>query len=666
MNQIENNILFRFLSYLLCLTVVWGYGIFLYLTLFEIEFLSKAFIYSIFLTLGYIWSWMYRYSNQFLVKIILALLMILAAVNFFQNLSQSVYDPRIPLLDLLIILLLLHSFDLPRRKDILYSITSALIVVIVLTVVSLTTWMVPYIIFFTFLFFVTLFVMDSDTDLKNVKIINRISLELTVVVLFISFVLFLFLPKPSGGYFLRFTFAPKNQVANLSNPSYNQNYNKQLQTIFSQSFVYKNFKGEMDLTSRGLLPHVLVMKVKAPFITYIKGIHLIDYDGKKWYNSNNEELNIDIGYYSYFTLPSEFDSYSYNVLNLYYLIVADLPDILYHIPIPGEVFFPASVMKMKDFNFYTEYPLVKGITYTVVTRIPYFDIEMLKEISMDNYQKFWEKIIIKDKRYLRYLDLPDIDNKIKELAYNLTSNYDSFWLKIQKIKEYLEMNYTYDLFIDVPRTEAVYDFLFIQKRGYCEQFASSLAVMLRSIGIPCRVVIGYLPQKMNIFTGFIEVYSDDAHSWVEVLTPWGWIPVDPSPSNVDILTIKYLQSKNEQTSLLGIYNLDQESIKSIFLFFNIVLRITFLFIAILVLYNLYLVIRKKYLFEYLKNLNIEQIDYNSLSRIYSIFIEYFRSKNIVFRNSLTLREMKRENIEDHLYPKFQKFLDIYERFLYGP
>jgi len=79
--------------------------------------------------------------------------------------------------------------------------------------------------------------------------------------------------------------------------------------------------------------------------------------------------------------------------------------------------------------------------------------------------------------------------------------------------------------------DAVEYFLFEQKRGYCEQFSSSLAVMARSQGIPARVVTGYAPGEYNPFTGYYDVRASDAHAWVEVYFPgYGWSTFDPTPS----------------------------------------------------------------------------------------------------------------------------------------
>lgn len=665
MQQVDNNILFRILSYILCILAIWGYGIFIYLSLFEIEFITKAITYSFFLTLGYVWSWYNRHSKQYFVKFILALLMIYVGIYFFRNLSESIYDPRVPLLDLLISLLVIHSFDLPRKRDVLYSITSSLVVIIVLTVVSFSNLIIPYILLFCFVFFVTLFSMDDNVRYQDLNIIFRLSAGLLTMVVIISLGLFIFLPKPSGGYFLRFVFAPRSEFNNYSQFTNPQDLRKQLNMILNRNYAYRSFRGEMDLESRGTIPHILIMKVKSPVMTYVKGIHLIYYDGKKWYNKKDDvDFSLTASDYSYFSIPSEFEYYRYNIINTYFMIVQDLPDILYHIPVANEVFFPSSLLIIRSHNIYTEYPLVKGVTYTVSSKIPYFNMEMLKSFPFKEYQNFFNAIVKKQNYYLDYLYLPEISERIKELSRELTENEILFWNKVEKIKGYLEENYTYDLFIDPPKTEAVYDFLFIQRRGYCEQFASSMAVMLRSIGIPCRVVLGYVPRKRDIFTGFWEVYADDAHAWVEVLSPFGWIPVDPSPYNVDEQTLRYLESKNRTSSIY--MDFQEQVIQEIEFIMNLAFRILFILLVIFVIYNSYLFIRKKYIYSYIQGLDISKIEGKDMNKAFRMFIEYFKLQGTNFPPQLTLREMKSLNLNDPAFQKFTDFIDVYEKYTYGP
>jgi hypothetical protein len=81
--------------------------------------------------------------------------------------------------------------------------------------------------------------------------------------------------------------------------------------------------------------------------------------------------------------------------------------------------------------------------------------------------------------------------------------------------------------------DPIANFLFERKQGHCEYFASSMAVLLRTLGIPSRVVNGFRSDEFNDLTGNYVVRAKDAHSWVEAYFPgYGWQMFDPTPAGV--------------------------------------------------------------------------------------------------------------------------------------
>jgi hypothetical protein len=133
-----------------------------------------------------------------------------------------------------------------------------------------------------------------------------------------------------------------------------------------------------------------------------------------------------------------------------------------------------------------------------------------------------------------------VPERVAELARRITANADGDYEKVLAIEEYLRSNYEYLIESPVPPPgqDAVDHFLFDAKVGFCEQFASATAVMLRTLGIPARVVTGYTPGSRNPFTGYYEVRASDAHAWIEVWFPqFGWYEFDPTfdvpPATVD-------------------------------------------------------------------------------------------------------------------------------------
>lgn len=673
-NQIEDSKLVRLSIYLVCLYTILSYGFLIYNELNEIEFLINSFIYLIFTTIGYVWSYIYRNSKQYFIKFLLALLMIIFMINFFKDLSLNLYDPRIPLTNLLITLLVIHSYDLPRKRDLLYSLFSAIIVFIALSVIITNPIFIVFILGITILAFISINSINiSIKDIPKFLFVFNINTILGIIFLLISLLFYLVLPKPQGGYYLKTVLAPKNlQEINNKNSFEKKQYSGKLNNqILNKEYSYKAFKGEVDLNNRGLLPHILLMKVKSPLLTYIKGLHYTYYDGKKWKYSENKELTISPYDNSIFDVEANNDIYlinSYDEITIYFIIQQDMPDIIYHIPIPSQFYLPTENILTKDYNFFSDYPLVKGMTYTVISKIARIDYNILNNYTIKNYQDFLNYIYKENKKELyKNLQLPEkLPNQIKELAINITKNEPYFIKKVEKIKEYLEQNYKYNLFIkELEAEDAVYDFLFIKKEGYCEQFASAMAIMLRSIGIPSRLVVGYAPDKKDLLTGFINVYADDAHAWVEVLTPYGWLPFDPSPINIDINTLNYLKNPN----ILGIRNFgfdtqDLQNISTILKIFINIFIITIISYLLFILFKIYNFIQLKnfinnFINKYSLN-DIEKLNKKDLLKYFSLFFKYLNSI-VSYENNLTLREYisKIKNSKNTL-PNFDKIILFFE------
>jgi transglutaminase-like putative cysteine protease len=141
----------------------------------------------------------------------------------------------------------------------------------------------------------------------------------------------------------------------------------------------------------------------------------------------------------------------------------------------------------------------------------------------------------------RYLDLPArYPALIHDTAVKATGGSASSFDAAVALQDYLrgpEFTYDTDAPVDKDYDGAGADVIaaFLQaKRGYCVHFASAMAVMARTLGIPSRVVVGYLPgtRDSNYGEGFrrFNVTSHDLHSWPELyFTGIGWVPFEPTP-----------------------------------------------------------------------------------------------------------------------------------------
>lgn len=134
---------------------------------------------------------------------------------------------------------------------------------------------------------------------------------------------------------------------------------------------------------------------------------------------------------------------------------------------------------------------------------------------------------------LMYLQLPNgrVDRRISDLANQITSDAGSNYLRAKSIEAYLKTNFGYTLELPGnPVPDPLAYFLFERKKGHCEYFASSMTVMLRTLGIPARVVNGFRGGEYNDLTGNYIIRQKDAHSWVEAYFPdYGWVSFDPTP-----------------------------------------------------------------------------------------------------------------------------------------
>ncbi len=130
-----------------------------------------------------------------------------------------------------------------------------------------------------------------------------------------------------------------------------------------------------------------------------------------------------------------------------------------------------------------------------------------------------------------FLETDPSGERIRALAKELTKGMKGRQ-KAESIESYLRANLNYSL--DPQRTEGktpLEDFLFFSKQGFCEHYATAMAVLLRSAGIPSRLVTGFIEGEWNGFGNYFIVRQANAHAWVEayIIEEGGWITFDPTP-----------------------------------------------------------------------------------------------------------------------------------------
>ena len=123
--------------------------------------------------------------------------------------------------------------------------------------------------------------------------------------------------------------------------------------------------------------------------------------------------------------------------------------------------------------------------------------------------------------------------RVQILARQITASAPTTYDKVRAIEAWLGAHVKYSLNAPLaPRgVDVVDDFLFRSRVGWCEQVASSLVVMARSVGIPARLATGFVPGTRDALTGQFVVRERDAHAWAEIYFPGvGWQGFDPTAS----------------------------------------------------------------------------------------------------------------------------------------
>ncbi len=130
-----------------------------------------------------------------------------------------------------------------------------------------------------------------------------------------------------------------------------------------------------------------------------------------------------------------------------------------------------------------------------------------------------------------HLQLPSGVDRIARAARQVTAGASNPYDEARALERFLKTQYAYSLDLKgVDGENPLEDFLLRRKSGHCEFFASALAIMLRTLGVPARVVNGYQQGEWNDVGNYLIVRKSDAHSWVEVyFHRHGWIAFNPTP-----------------------------------------------------------------------------------------------------------------------------------------
>jgi transglutaminase-like putative cysteine protease len=349
--------------------------------------------------------------------------------------------------------------------------------------------------------------------------------------------------------------------------------------------------------------------------------------------------------------------------------------------------------KISILNGFDSSPIAPD-SYSVEYKVPKYEATELRETTAANPQQI-------DAEFLaRYTQLPDnLPDRVKELAESITEKEANWFDKAKAVERHFGgAGFTYsqsDVAVPGENDDYVDQFLFETKIGYCDNFSTSMAVLLRSIGIPTRWVKGYTGGEFleysedNTSKQIYEVTNNNAHSWVEVYFPnQGWVPFEPTKGFTNSVSIDF--TSNDGTTPAAEttatptpkpqQDLDEESGSSekteqTFSFTGIWLSIKTFFIqngkwifvistAVIGTLGLMYRLRRKWIPRlYLLQFRLRKKDEN-IGRAYLILLDQLERYGLKRNEDQTLRNYARYIDTFFASREMSKLTDRYEQYLY--
>jgi transglutaminase-like putative cysteine protease len=330
--------------------------------------------------------------------------------------------------------------------------------------------------------------------------LTGVSVWATVWIVIIGAAIFILIPRVGTGYFSRASVPPV------------------LQSGFSDN-VHLGDIGKIKLSSAVVMRAKRVSGKPSSGLKW-RGIALDRFDGRSWHKTDLTREDVqssDTGLFPIQPLEHPSDAVRYDIL-LEPMATATLfgPYRIRAVTTRRE-----GIVVDRDESVFTRTQQQRRVQYQVLSEIP--------NRSRSN------SIILPPENMERYLQLPEnLDRRVIALAQEITRPATAPMEKATLIEAYLRRNYKYTLDLTwPPGQQPLNTFLFDAKTGHCEYFASAMAILARSAGIPTRLVNGFQMGEFNPVGADYIVRESDAHSWVEAYSPErGWMEFDPTPPDM--------------------------------------------------------------------------------------------------------------------------------------
>ncbi|MEK7353349.1 MAG: transglutaminaseTgpA domain-containing protein, partial [Chloroflexota bacterium] len=476
------------------------------------------------LAAGHLYSWRRREAS--IRRSLILLLFMVLTVFLGGDILLSGLSDRLLLTRYLIYGLVLGSFDLMRKRNVMASVMLGALLMVLISELALNVWFLVFVVIFTILALMSAAVSRVEAETVRAVVIGEIKrltawkvwLVFAGAVVLVAAVFFLLLPRLASNQLTQANWLPSRLDLSLGGPL---RLPSKPGASVAPGILPSAQEGESDGTSgrgtrryttlgyTGSYADTAVMQVRSQISSYWRGLTLDEYDGIGWLSSSGQVKMRNEGR-GEFTLPdSKVGLSQERVYWQVYYILSDQPNAVFTGYNPGRIYLPGAGQNS----------LVKGTLYRALSSVPYLKPQLLRNDS----------VVSDDAANMK---LPAITERAAALAESIVKGAATDYDKAARLERFLLTNYPYKLDIEPlpPGRDAVDFFLFEQQAGYCANFATAMAVMARHVGLPARVAAGYLPGLIDPLTGAHIVRVGDAHAWVEIhFQRQGWVAFDPTP-----------------------------------------------------------------------------------------------------------------------------------------
>jgi transglutaminase-like putative cysteine protease len=450
-------------------------------------------------------------------QIVLACLIFAALAYFLADSVLAVFGGVLPQASFAILLVAVTSFDLKTRRNCYSSLWISLAI---LYLAAVYAWDYAFGILVA-LWAVCLVGFWMSSHLRRMEAGFSgppVAIAMAVIGALLSgVILFVVLPQPASA-------APTPLVISLpSFTSFRGELENPALPLIQISGDPSGATSSIDLHYRGRLGDTPVMYVRTGAPAYWRGLVFDTYRDGLWTASNRGFTTLQ-PYVPPRLLPAGPADNRGSFVQVF-RVLRPLPGVITAAYPIQSVYAPVAALREDAYGtFLTPDVLRPGQTYSVVSYIPNLSAQVLRADA---------GALPSTSQGLQYLDYAALSTQARSLATSVVAGHTSTeYDEVIALTTYLQTNYRYSQEVGhVPAGRDPVDwFLFDVKIGYCEQFATAEALMLRSLNIPARLATGYSTGDYDPVLDQSIVREHDAHAWVEVWFPnHGWIPVDPSP-----------------------------------------------------------------------------------------------------------------------------------------